>query len=153
MKFKFQYPQSFIVMLASPTIYVQSTAAFMLQQQSWVVGKETIRPTKANVLTLWHLWLVLRTGTPCSCDPKKSSGIELWFFPVNRTLRVEVRAEGKGVGSLPFAAASLPNRSCLSSKGAVCQTTGCSTPDFCLLYIHVTFLFIMTVMWGVTETW
>lgn len=109
--------------------------------------------TNSRALTLWHLWLVLRTGTPCSCDPKKSSGIELWFFPVNRTLRVEVRAEGKGVGSLPFAAASLPNRSCLSSKGAVCQTTGCSTPDFCLLYIHVTFLFIMTVMWGVTETW
>lgn len=53
MKFKFQYPQSFIVMLASPTIYVQSTAAFMLQQQSWVVGKETIRPTKANVLTIY----------------------------------------------------------------------------------------------------
>lgn len=40
-------------MLASPSIYVQSTAAFMLQQRSWIVEKETIRPTKANVLTVY----------------------------------------------------------------------------------------------------
>lgn len=53
-------------------VYVLSMAAFALQQQSWVVGTETIGTKKPKISTLWALDRKLAT-----------SGLEL-FSAVNK---------------------------------------------------------------------
>lgn len=99
----------------------------------------------SRAVILRHFGLVLRTGALCSCDPDKSSGVELWFFVVSRILWLEMSVEGKWAGAPMSATASFPNCAQTSSKGAVCLTARDSAPGLCFLYVRVTFLIIMSI--------
>lgn len=58
-----------------------SVAAFTLQQQSWIVGTETLWPTKPNIFTVWAF-------SEEVCDPP-APGQALWVT-LGRSLACKV---------------------------------------------------------------
>lgn len=51
-------------------IYILSTAAFVLQQQNWVAGTETVWPTESKIFGIWPF-------TDKVCQPLLSMNLEL----------------------------------------------------------------------------